>query len=166
MSTINVDLTNTEYEVSTGGWTALPAGVYRAIITKAEAKETAKGGTRIAMEFTIAGGDYDGKRHFDGFNVINANPVAEEIAHKAMKNLADSTGLSGDFLQTQGTMALLDKFVMIEVGRRKAKDERYGDSNGFENFTKSFSPPASTAAATPPPPVHAAQSNGVADPPF
>ena len=150
MPTLNVDLTGIEYSTNGGGgWNAFPAGEYRMMVTGAELKATAAGnGTRLAVEFSIVGGEHAGKSHWESFNVVNPNPTAVKIAQEQLANLADACGLPRDFLKTIGSEALESKVVVAELTRTKARDARYGDANGFENKVRAYAA-AATASPTP-----------------
>ncbi len=152
MTTINLDLSDVHYEEagSGAGWTALPTGEYKVMITKAEAKDTQRGGIRIGLDLTVVDGDANGQTVREGLNIVcPGSPTAEEISRKLLKNLADASGLAPDFLMSSGTEALMGKMVVAEVLRKKGKDERYTDDDGFENSVRAFNRPSVQQPASP-----------------
>lgn len=66
----------------------VPLGEYLAQVTKSDVKATKdKKGKYISLEFTILSGQYKGRKVFTNLNVVNQNPVAVEIAQKALATL-------------------------------------------------------------------------------
>jgi hypothetical protein len=71
---------------------ALPAGWYRARITEATQKPTSTGGTRLNVRFDLTSGA-QGRVVYNGYNIRNANPKAEEISIRELQALANACGI-------------------------------------------------------------------------
>jgi hypothetical protein len=142
--TFDIDLSNVDTSsTGGGGWSAFPSGEYRAMITRAEVSDTRAGtGKRLALEFTIlSDDDLNGRKHWEGLNIVNPSEVAQRIAHEHLAMLADAAGLERDFLKTKGTGALEGKVVLAQIAKVKAKESQieFADKDGFENVVRSYS---------------------------
>lgn len=160
--TIDIDLSGVDTsEVGQGGgWKSLPSGEYRMMISKAELRPLKSGnGTALSLEFTVTGGEHNGARHFENLNVVHTtSPVAQKIAHEHLANLLDAVGLPRDTLKTRGTGALEGQIVLAEIVRKAARDPKYGDADGMDSSTRSYSIP--NGAAPTPQPVDSVASAG------
>lgn len=73
----------------TGQQDPVPAGWYNVVIDKSEMKPTKDGtGMRLELQFKIIDGQFVNRKIFEGLNLKNVNPVAQEIAYKQLSAIA------------------------------------------------------------------------------
>lgn len=97
----------------------VPAGDYRAIVTKSEMKPTKDGtGKRLNVTLQITGGQYQNRTLFDGFNVVNNSAQAQEISRAQLKALCIAVNVP----DPQTSEQLHNKPLMIKVGIKKGQD--------------------------------------------
>ena len=72
-------------------YTPLPTGEYPGMIVKSEMKPTKnRDGYYLQLNIKIIDGDYKGRMVFDRLNLDNPNPVAVEIANKALNTICQA----------------------------------------------------------------------------
>jgi len=72
-------------------FSALPAGEYIMAITKSEYKATkANNGHYLQLVFKVLTGPQKGKWYFENLNLDNPNPIAVEIANKALNSICQA----------------------------------------------------------------------------
>ena len=143
MKIANLDLEEVDTAAPEGGsFQSLPPAKYRVMISRADYKATAAGnGFRIPLELTVVGGDFSGRLVFEGLNVINPNPTAEQIGRQRLAEICDAIGIDRE--QFSDTDQLEGHIVVAHVTRSLIKDsvrrEQYGDDAGMENNVSRFS---------------------------
>ena len=121
---------NTETLPAGDEFDPIPIGRYRAMITKAEIKETnARTGEYINLQLAIDGPTHEGYKVFAILNIRNPSEMAEKIGRGQLGQLTRAIGLVTDDLDTDD---LEGKMVEIKVGIRKS--EEYGDKNDVKAF--------------------------------
>jgi len=70
----------------------IPKGDYQVIINKMEEKTTQKGGKMMNVQLQITQGQFQNKNVFDRFNVVNSNPVAQNIGRQQLKAMLKAAG--------------------------------------------------------------------------
>ena len=88
---------NTEENAATlDDYSPIPSGRYPAMIVKSEYKKTKAGdGSYLQLNIKIHEGKHKGKMVFDRLNLNNPNPVAVEIANKALNTICQACGKVG-----------------------------------------------------------------------
>lgn len=110
-------------------FTAIPAGWYNVIMTKSELKDTKSGGKMLACQFKVLDGEYQNRMVFTNFNLVNANPVAVEIARRSFAELCEACG----FEEIEETNDLLDIELQVRLKIREAT-ANYPESNDITAF--------------------------------
>lgn len=114
----------------------VPPGEYLVAVTDSAIKPTKAGdGKRLAVELTILDGKYKGRKVFDGFNIVNKNPKAEEIAFGQLSALCRACGK----LQIADSGELHNIPIRVKVGVRAAT-EQYEAQNEVKAYK--FNAPA------------------------
>lgn len=114
-----------------GNYDPIPAGWYTVIVDESEVRTNKAGsGQYIWMSFRVIDGEFNGRKVFTRFNVVNANPQAQEIGHRELSRLTAAVGLPG-FNDTQ---ELHGKPLQIKVKVRKDLSGRYPDDNEVSGF--------------------------------
>lgn len=109
---------------------AIPAGWQTAQITDSSMHPTKAGdGEYLKLEFTILGGDYDGRKVWTNLNLENPNPKAVEIAYQKLSAIAHAVGV----LQVEDSSELHHKPLDIDISVRQATSE-YAASNDIKGF--------------------------------
>ena len=138
----------------------VPAGWYKVVIDKSEMKPTKDGtGMRLELQFKIIDGQYTNRKIFEGLNLQNANPVAQEIAYKQLSAICHSVNvLVAEDSQQLHNIPLQVKVVLKPAtGQYEAKNE----IKAYKNINEVVAPsPAAAAPGAPasfaPPPAPAA----------
>ena len=159
MPSIDLSAVDTSTQES-GGFESLPAGTYRVLITKAEYRATrANTGHRLVLELSVMGGEHDGRKLWEGINVFNDNPIAQEIGQRVLASLTDALGIQRNGLTD--TEQLVDAVVLAEVTCNRIKNEQqreqFGDKNGRQNGVRAFASgrrPEPAPEVTSPPPMN------------
>lgn len=126
------------------GFSLIPKGRYRAIVSKATEKETNSGtGRYVELEITIQGPTHEGRKVWDRLNLENPNPKAVAIARKAMTALCLAVGLPSGFDEPSD---LCDKMFEVNIAIEKSKDAAFPDKNKVASYVK----PEAAAAPGPP----------------
>ena len=114
-----------------GNYDPIPAGWYTVIVDESEIRTNKAGsGQYVWMSFRVIDGEFNGRKVFTRFNVVNANPQAQEIGHRELSRLTAGVGLPG-FTDTQ---ELHGKPLQIKVKVRKDLSGRYPDDNEVSGF--------------------------------
>lgn len=72
----------------------VPAGWYNVVMDKSEMKPTKDGtGMRLEMQFKVIDGQYANRKVFEGLNLQNSNPIAQEIAYKQLSAIAHAVNV-------------------------------------------------------------------------
>lgn len=130
---------------ASSGFELIPNGTYLARVEKAELLDTKAGdGKRVNCTITIIGGEYDGRKIWQNFNVVNKNPQAVEISMQEMKSMMLASGLSEDRCVVKNVTDLEGMSFGIVVG---VKDER-NVIKRFESMATDTMTPASKSKAT------------------
>lgn len=125
------DLTNVK---STNGYDVLPAGDYTVIASAGELKDTKSGdGKYCKVEFTISGGDFDGRKLWHNFNVQNANPKAVEIGRGQIKAFFEAAGVKPEHMAKVGPDSFAGQSCVVHV---KVETDSYGEKNVIKSFKK------------------------------
>ena len=160
MAQLNFDATNVA--PATGQQDAIPAGWYDAMIEKSELKPTkaADGSMYLELVLGVCSGQYQGRKLFSRLNIMNANPVAKEIAYKELSAICHATGV----IQCADSQQLHNIPMKVKVSLKPA-DGQYEASNdvkAYRNVNEQvgngpatapapFAPPAPPAFAAPAP---------------
>lgn len=92
----NMDLGFDVADVKPAKFDLLPDGIYDAIVSKVSVAPTKDGtGRRLNVELTIETEGYVGRKIFDGINVINVNPKAQDIGQQTASALFAACGIGG-----------------------------------------------------------------------
>jgi hypothetical protein len=131
------------------GFDLIPLGKYLSTVTKSDVKKTKdKKGKYISLTFTIQYGKYKGRLIFTNMNIINANPVAVQIAHKELATLCRAVGKAS----IQDTTELHGIPFVLDVGLEKDKKGVHPDKNKPVMYEK--------AGASPPPEAETMNKEG------
>ena len=127
----------------------IPAGKYTAIITASEMKTTSKGdGSFLKVEFTVQGGEFNGRKIWDNLNIQNPSEQAQNIARGNLSAICRAVGV----LQPTDSAQLHNIPLLISVKTAKRKDN--GEmTNVVGGYAAATTPPAvatMTPAATAP----------------
>lgn len=112
----------------------IPGDTYDFRILTPEVEATKNNdGQMVKIPLQIEGGNYEGRKIFARFNVINKNRNAIEIALKQLKQIFYSAGLepTGDITMT-AIRNLEDRMCRAVVYIKK--DKEYGDRNEIRKF--------------------------------
>lgn len=147
----------------------VPAGWYKVVMDKSEMKPTKDGtGQRLEMQFKIIDGQYAGRKIFEGLNLVNANPVAQEIAYKQLSAICHAVNVmvAQDSSQLHGIPLQIKVNLKPANGQYEAKNEVKAYKNINEvvqaapvaapGAPASFAPPPAAPAAFAPPAAPAA----------
>lgn len=122
---------------------ALPAGEYRAVVTKIDLRENkAKTGKYLNIMLTVLGQEtdqgldprYARRIVFTKLNVVNSNPQAQNIAQRQLSSLMHSIGEEKTKLNGNNFEVLYDRPLTIDVKFIGAHDG-YPDQNDVKKFT-------------------------------
>lgn len=140
----------------------VPPGWYKAVIEASDVKPTSKaqkaieygggpeaGDKLLTMTFKVVEGDYKDSLIFNNLNLVNSNPVAQEIAQKDFSAICHAIGK----LKVKDSSELHNRPLMIKVDVEKK--EGYNPRNivkGYEAVggASSSGAPASTASGSAP----------------
>lgn len=171
----------------TGQQDPVPAGWYNVVIDKSEMKPTKDGtGMRLELQFKIIDGQFANRKIFEGLNLQNSSPMAQEIAYKQLSAIAHAVKV----LMVQDSSQLHNIPLKVKVKLKPASGQydagnsivSYKDINevvtqpvaagapapfggapaAFGAAPAAFAPPAAPAAFAPPaqqwaPPAQPAQ---------
>lgn len=136
MSKFGFDLN--DYESNGGGsrtYDPLPKGDYKLKCTEAEEKETRSGGVMIAATFEVVGGEHDGRKVWNNYNIHNSSEKAQKIGREQVASWAKACGkpnaTSFDELLERPFTAVLD----IEKGK-----DGYSDKNRIVGYVLGSAP--------------------------
>lgn len=143
-----------------GGWRALPDGDYSCVLVESDYKTTQGGnGKFLKLKFEVLEDGLRDRSFFDNMTLQHPNPDTVRIARAQLKRLAlavrhPQPDFVGDSVELHGVP------LIATLRRSKAKNEKFGDADGYENRVTDYriagsAPPARAAAPQP-----AAASNG------
>ena len=97
----------------------LPAGDYLMQVVQSEVRATKDGsGQYVWLEFDILDGEHQGRKYWERLNIWNANPMAAEIANRALTSLTRACGM----IAIDDTEDLHFKPIKVRMGVSKRKD--------------------------------------------
>lgn len=120
------------------GFEPIPAGVYNLIVVGAEDTLTKNGDKRLKLVFSVADGDYAGRKIFEGYN-LSGNPKAVEISRSMIKRLMKCAGKESFVLKDPTD--LLNTEVAASVKVQPGKDG-YDPKNTVSSFKPKVAPEA------------------------
>ncbi len=140
MSKFGFDLQ--EYESSgTRDYSPIPKGEYTIKCTEAEAKDTKSGGEMIAATFEVVGGQYDGRKIWNNFNIHNSSEKAQKIGREQVASWARACGKPN----ATSFDELLERKFIASIDIEKGKDG-YADKNRIIGYVMEGSAPAKPKA--------------------
>lgn len=107
---------------------AIPAGWYTVAIVESDMRPTKAGnGEYLWLEFDVTSGPYKGRKLWDRLNLNNANPVAVDIARRALSSICRAVGVLqvSDSAQLHG-LPLQAKVAFV--------GDEYGTKNGIKAY--------------------------------
>lgn len=118
----------------------VPSNWYSAKVVETEVKPTKaqagkKAGQRLSVTWELVGGEYAGRKVFDGFNIENANPVAQEIGQAQLSALCHAVKV----FKFGDTKELHDKVHELKVGFEGPRTDN-GESYDARNVYKGCRP--------------------------
>lgn len=134
-------------------------------ITKSEIKDASTGnGCFLALELTVMGPEYAGRKIWKNITLKNTNDKAEQIGQAQLSALCRAVGIgvledSDDLFQK-----MFRGRVVIEKGRPKDKSNPSGEKYDDKNDIGAFEPLGSAPAASPAPARQAAAPAPAAKP--
>lgn len=143
------------------GFDPIPAGWYPCMIDSAEVKPTkAKNGKFLAIELTVVGEQYAGRKLWPRLNISNPNPTAEQIGRRELAAIGQALGLAA----ITDSSEIIGKTLMARVSIRKEEGhEPDNEVKGYKAVDGAAAPAApaakktsAPAAATPAAPAAAA----------
>lgn len=129
----------------------LPVAVYQFRATDMELKDTKNlRGKYIAVTYEVMGGQCDGRKVFQNYNVVNQNNQAVEIALREIKNWMTACGYnpSGE-LKLSDVFALEGKTFSAKTGVEKDKSGQYPDKTKIARFLPPNTGASPTQTASP-----------------
>lgn len=116
-------------DVKESTFAPIPAGVYNLVVTNAEDSVTKNMDKRLKLTFSVADGEYAGRKIFEGYQ-LTGNETAVTIGKSQLKSLWKLTGHDTFVIDSA------DQFLNLEVAASvKVKtDETYGDKNTISTF--------------------------------
>ena len=138
----------------------LPAGSYDVIITNVEVKKTKAGtGQYLALEFTVSGGQLQGRKVWSNLNLINPSQKAVEIAQRDLSAICQAVGKPR--VQHEGELlnCSLHIKVIVKDDRNEVKSYATGATPNIPagaptTTTTVMSPGVAAPAAVAAPPVN------------
>ena len=128
------------------GFEPIPPDTYLVAVTDAEVKPTKDGtGQRMPFELTVLEGPFKGRKIFDGLNIKNKNPQAQEIAHRDLSAICHATGV----IRLSDVQELYGKPFLAKIGLQDA-DGEYEAKNTFKGAkpAKDGAPAAAAAGGS------------------
>lgn len=139
MSKFGFDLN--EYESSgTRDYSPIPKGEYTLKCTDAETKTTRSGGEMIAATFEVVGGEYDGRKVWNNYNIHNDSEKAQKIGREQVASWARACGKPN----ASSFDELLERKFIASIDIEKGKDG-YADKNRIVGYVMQGSAPAPKA---------------------
>lgn len=139
MSKFGFDLN--EYESSgTRDYSPIPKGEYTIKCTDAETKTTRSGGEMIAATFEVVGGEYDGRKVWNNYNIHNDSEKAQKIGREQVASWARACGKPN----ASSFDELLERKFIASIDIEKGKDG-YADKNRIVGYVMQGSAPAPKA---------------------
>lgn len=126
-----------------GAW--IP-GKHRVMIDAADVKPTKNGdGEYVEVVFQAVGGDNDGRKHWERYNISNPNQDAEKIAKAAFASLCLAIGVP----RLTDTDQLIGRKCVLEtaIGKRKDTGEDQTRIRGYYEGSAAAAPAAARKPA-------------------
>ena len=103
----------------------VPAGSHNVRIVASDIVPTKAGtGKILVLRMKVEDGPNAGKVHFERLNIINPNPMAQQISARTLKNIMGAIGLTGTLSDTEAlhNIPFSAKFTIEEdsYGKRSA----------------------------------------------
>jgi hypothetical protein len=128
----------------------VPPGEYLAQIVKSDLQPTKNGtGQRLSLELDILEGQYQGRKLFDGLNIVNQSAQAQEIGQRTLSAICHAVGK----LQVRDSEELHFKPMRVKVKVVPPKDG-YSEKNEITGYSAANG--SKPAAFTAPKPATAA----------
>jgi len=122
----------------------IPAGWYTVHMTASEMKPTEAGdGAYLACEFAVLEGQFAARKLFTNLNLQNKNPVAQEIAYRALSAICHAVGV----IQVADSAQLHNHPLQIKVSLRPASLSGDGKNYEASNEVKGYRSIQAGAAA-------------------
>jgi len=136
-------------------FTPLPNGQYVAVIGESDVKTTKRGdGKYLELVFVILEGEYTNRKIWTRLNIVNRNPVAQQIAIGHLSSICRAIGV----MKTVDSSELHNVPLRITVVCKPR-----GDGNGLTNEVTYFGPVDGAAAPAASAPAAAAQTRAEAN---
>lgn len=131
------------------GFEPVPAGEYKAIISSSELKPTSSGdGKRLALELQIIEGQYEGRKFFDGLNLVNKSEQAVQIAKGTLSAICRAVGKMTP--KDSSELHNIPLIVKVSVEPRNDTGEPSNRVKGYKAVESNGTPPLSQAPAKSP----------------
>jgi hypothetical protein len=112
----------TKHEVN-NDFSPLAPGIYNAQITDSTPKPTKTGGQMLSLIFTVTTETGNERRVWDNLNLVNTNPVAEDIAKQDLASICKAVGIE----KLNDVQLLIGKKLAIRVAV-------VGDRNNIKGY--------------------------------
>lgn len=114
----------------------VPKGSYLVQVEKAELITTKKGGQMINVQFDIISEVQNGRKLFEGYNIVNESTDAVKIGLGHIKSLILASGASMSKFTSPDQLIGLECQINVKV----TTDEEYGEGNKITNYKKPAMP--------------------------
>ena len=143
MSRFGFDLK--DYESSgTRDYSPIPKGEYTIKCTEAESKDTKSGGEMIVATFEVVGGQFNGRKIWNNFNINNSSEKAQKIGREQVASWARTCGKPN----ATSFDELLERKFIASIDIEKGKDG-YADKNRVVGYIMEGSIPTKPKAQVP-----------------
>jgi hypothetical protein len=95
------DATGIDTSDDRGGFEPLPQGKYNAMVIESAVKDSKSGGQYLELVCQVLDGAHVNRKIWHRLNIVNDNPVAENIARKDLAVLMINLGLPPQMVDTQ-----------------------------------------------------------------
>ena len=153
MARINLDLSDVKDDEigngGRGGWSSWAQGDYRMMVIESEVKDTKVGnGKFLNVKLVCLDGEREGDHKFDILILEHPSEIATRIGRARLKELAIAVGHPTPD-RIEDSEELHGTAVNVYITRKLAKDEKYADSEGYENRVAGYKAIAARGNPTP-----------------
>ena len=133
----------------------LDPGLYDATIERAEMRTTKANGAMVSLMLRVIKPNPN-RVIFDNINVVNANPIAQNIGRRTMKDILRIGGFDADSLERVEDLNGIKVEIVVDLkeadqwnpkGRNVIKKYKYPSSSFVIPATTGYAPPTSNMQA-------------------